>query len=178
MLLCNGLFGYSFSSIAFDRLTKDYPTYSLVYDGDCARSRAFRLGSPHIPILARGTAMDTAIDGCSPWWARPAVAITPGFPDNGGTIMSYCHLQGSVGINLNKGFHPQPLALMKNRIADAQCTDCDRAGRPRPATLLKGVRKTRSLLRSYSTSSPTKRRGKSCRVARLSLLVGRTAKAK
>jgi hypothetical protein len=119
-VICNENFGYSFSSI---RPTyENYPTYSwstMVI----AHELGHNLGSPHTHSCA-WNGNGTAIDGCSPF-GTSGDCDNPGFPENGGTIMSYCHLQGSVGINLNKGFHPQPLALMKNRIADAQCVDCD-----------------------------------------------------
>jgi hypothetical protein len=129
-VLCNGLFGYSFSSI--DLSYKDYPEYSwstMVIAHEVGHS----LGSPHTHSCV-WNGNNTAIDGCSPGGTSGG-CDNPGFPDNGGTIMSYCHLQGSVGINLNKGFHPQPLALMKNRIANAQCTDCDVPDDPGPDTL-------------------------------------------
>jgi len=46
-------------------------------------------------------------------------------PAEGGTIMSYCHLNG-VGIDFNLGFGPQPGDLIRNRYNSATCkTDCD-----------------------------------------------------
>ncbi|MFT5822237.1 MAG: hypothetical protein ACI8ZM_003493 [Crocinitomix sp.] len=43
----------------------------------------------------------------------------------GGTIMSYCHLYGGIGIDLVNGFGPQPTALMQGNIASAGClTTC------------------------------------------------------
>lgn len=118
-VLCNGLFGYSFSSI--DLFYNPYPAYSwstMVVAHEVGHS----LGSPHTHSCV-WNGNNTAIDGCSPSGTSGG-CDNPGFPDNGGTIMSYCHLQGSVGINFNKGFHPQPLALMKNRIAGAACVEC------------------------------------------------------
>ncbi|MEZ5021653.1 MAG: M12 family metallo-peptidase, partial [Chitinophagales bacterium] len=43
-----------------------------------------------------------------------------------GTIMSYCHLIGGVGIDFTLGFGPQPSALMQNNVANASClTACN-----------------------------------------------------
>lgn len=58
----------------------------------------------------------TAIDGCGNVSGCPNAPI----PSNGGTVMSYCHLN-SVGINLANGFGPQPGALIKDRYEYANC---------------------------------------------------------
>lgn len=64
---------------------------------------------------------NTAIDGCA--GATEGGCPLPGNPSNGGTIMSYCHLQG-VGINFNEGFGPQPTAVILNNInAAGNCLD-------------------------------------------------------
>lgn len=62
---------------------------------------------------------NTAIDGCS--GQTEGSCGLPGFPSQGGTIMSYCHLQ-SVGINFNEGFGPQPGNVIRNSVANASCT--------------------------------------------------------
>ena len=62
---------------------------------------------------------NTAIDGCS--GSTEGSCSLPGFPSQGGTIMSYCHLQ-SVGINFNEGFGPQPGNVIRNSVANANCT--------------------------------------------------------
>ncbi len=65
----------------------------------------------------------TAIDGCAGGTEGPCAV--PGYPANGGTIMSYCHIR-SVGINFNFGFGPQPAALINNNVANASClSSCD-----------------------------------------------------
>ena len=61
---------------------------------------------------------NTAIDGCS--GATEGGCPLPGFPGDGGTIMSYCHLQ-SVGINFSKGFGPQPGNVIRSRFNTASC---------------------------------------------------------
>ena len=62
---------------------------------------------------------NTAIDGCS--GATEGSCSLPGYPSQGGTIMSYCHLQ-SVGINFNEGFGPQPGNVIRNSVDQASCT--------------------------------------------------------
>lgn len=62
---------------------------------------------------------NTAIDGCA--GSTEGSCALPGNPSQGGTIMSYCHLQ-SVGINFNEGFGPQPGNVIRNSVANANCT--------------------------------------------------------
>ncbi|MDG1327349.1 MAG: zinc-dependent metalloprotease [Flavobacteriaceae bacterium] len=70
---------------------------------------------------------NTAIDGCA---ATEGSCARPQNPPNGGTIMSYCHLQG-VGINFNTGFGPQPTAVILNKIANAgSCLDPEEIDNP------------------------------------------------
>ncbi|MEL6276587.1 MAG: M57 family metalloprotease, partial [Bacteroidota bacterium] len=59
----------------------------------------------------------TAIDGCS--GQTEGSCPLPGNPPNGGTIMSYCHIAN--GINFNEGFGPQPGAVIRNTVANANC---------------------------------------------------------
>lgn len=47
---------------------------------------------------------------------------SPIIPSNGGTIMSYCHLN-AVDINLSKGFGSQPASLMRSVINNSSCID-------------------------------------------------------
>jgi hypothetical protein len=62
---------------------------------------------------------NTAIDGCS--GSTEGSCALPGYPSQGGTLMSYCHLQ-SVGINFNEGFGQQPGDVIRNSVANATCT--------------------------------------------------------
>lgn len=51
-----------------------------------------------------------------------ASCCTPGpTPTNGGTIMSYCHSQPSIGVNFSKGFGPQPGNKIRSEFVDAEC---------------------------------------------------------
>jgi len=53
----------------------------------------------------------------------------PILPAEGGTIMSYCHLVGGIGINLFAGFGMQPRDVINRRIASANCVDiCESYG--------------------------------------------------
>ena len=61
---------------------------------------------------------NTAIDGCA--GQTEGFCSLPGYPSQGGTIMSYCHLQ-SVGINFNEGFGPQPGNVIRNNVANGNC---------------------------------------------------------
>lgn len=117
--ICSASFGHAFSSI---RSTyANYPTYSWSVEV-FAHELGHNLGSPHTQSCVWNN-NQTAIDGCSPFGTEGGCA-DPGLPSGGGTIMSYCHLNSAVGINFLKGFHDQPLAVIKNRIANAQCAEC------------------------------------------------------
>jgi len=75
----------------------------------------------------------TAIDGCAGYTERGNCSV-PAIPSNGGTIMSYCHLQ-QVGINFSLGFGSQPGNLIRNRFNNSSCIleceePCNYAGNP------------------------------------------------
>lgn len=108
------------------------PTYSWSVNV-VTHEEGHNLGSPHTHACA-WNGNGTAIDGCG-----PAAGYTEGscptgpLPSGGGTVMSYCHLVGGVGINFNNGFGPQPATLIRNRINAASClaqcgTSCDPPG--------------------------------------------------
>ena len=82
------------------------------------------LGSPHTHACF-WNGNNTAIDGCGPASGNNE-GCDADLPTNGGTIMSYCHLLGSVGINFANGFGEQPAALIRNSINTKGClgTDC------------------------------------------------------
>jgi hypothetical protein len=68
----------------------------------------------------------TMIDGCGPTaninYSEGACAMGP-IPTGtvGGTMMSYCHLLSSVGINFANGFGPQPSQVIRDFVATAPC---------------------------------------------------------
>ncbi len=101
--------------------TVPFPTYSWnVYV--IAHELGHNFGSRHThscvwDINNDGIAMER-IDDCSRGSCYDSVNEI--IPANGGTIMSYCHLN-SVGINFNSGFGPLPGALISNTYLNAPC---------------------------------------------------------
>lgn len=123
--LCeNYRYAYSGVNIAY----ADVPTYSWSTNV-MAHEMGHSLGSPHTHACAWNGDM-TPIDGCGP---------TAGYTETGcgtvgplptkGTIMSYCHLVQSVGINLALGFGEQPAALIRQTVDSKSClgNDCTSA---------------------------------------------------
>ena len=76
---------------------------------------------------------NTAIDNCGPFYSTKVtdglacLTSPPTIPakEAGGTIMSYCHLNSDVGVNLSNGFGPQPAAAIKNTINNQDCLSSD-----------------------------------------------------
>ncbi|MFM2136417.1 MAG: hypothetical protein RL021_1817, partial [Bacteroidota bacterium] len=65
---------------------------------------------------------NTPIDGCGPAAGYPTNCPTgPLPPSSGGTIMSYCHLLSSVGINLTNGFGQQPGDRIRTYVNGSAC---------------------------------------------------------
>lgn len=77
------------------------------------------LGSPHTHSCTwPGGAIDNCYateGGCSPGTA----------PVNGGTIMSYCHTNFSIGVNFANGFGPLPGNLIRSKVTQAQSFNCN-----------------------------------------------------
>lgn len=111
-------------NVAYSRVSSIYanvPVYSWSVNV-CTHEIGHNIGSPHThDCFWNGN--DTRIDNCGGNAGFPAgnCNSNPPNPTNGGTIMSYCHLLPSVGINFNNGFGPQPTELLQQRIADAAC---------------------------------------------------------
>lgn len=95
----------------------DVPTYSWTVDV-FTHEMGHLFGSPHTHACV-WNGNGTAIDGCG-----PAAGFSEGcngpIPSNGGTIMSYCHLN-SVGKNFSLGFGPQPGNVIRNQFNNASC---------------------------------------------------------
>lgn len=116
-VLCNSYYGVAYSAI--NSSYQNVPTYSwtvMVLTHEIGHN----LGSQHTHACA-WNGNNTAIDGCG-----PAAGYSEGC--NGpipasGTIMSYCHLIGGVGINFNNGFGPQPGDRIRTRISNATCLE-------------------------------------------------------
>lgn len=85
------------------------------------------LGSPHTHgCYWNGN--NTSIDGCGTQAGYPEGNCPVGpIPSSSvkGTIMSYCHLVGGVGISFANGFGPQPTALIQNNVNNKSCLSSD-----------------------------------------------------
>jgi len=85
------------------------------------------LGSRHTHACA-WNGNNTSIDGCGTQagYSEGSCPIGP-IPSSTekGTIMSYCHLIGGVGISFNNGFGPQPANLIFNNVNDKTCLSFD-----------------------------------------------------
>ncbi|HEY6505226.1 MAG TPA: M12 family metallo-peptidase, partial [Chitinophagaceae bacterium] len=98
---------------AINNTYNNFPTYSWTVEV-VTHELGHNLGSNHTQWCGwTGGALDncfTTEGGCSP---GPQ-------PTNGGTIMSYCHLN-STGINFNNGFGQQPGDRIRSVIGSAAC---------------------------------------------------------
>ncbi len=129
--LCSG----TSSRMAYSGINNSYnnvPTYSWSVEV-VTHEQGHNLGSRHTHACA-WNGNGTAIDGCGPTagYTEGSCPTAPN-PAGGGTIMSYCHLVGGVGINFNNGFGPQPKAVILNAVNGATCllscgTSCDPPG--------------------------------------------------
>lgn len=91
------------------------------------------MGSPHTHACV-WNGNNTSIDNCAPfalgqdWEGGECITDPPTIPSTTvkGTIMSYCHLVGGVGINFNNGFGPQPKQAIIDAMNGSNClsTDC------------------------------------------------------
>lgn len=81
------------------------------------------LGSPHTHACSW---TGGAIDGCGPAAGYSEGCNGP-IPSNGGTVMSYCHLN-NVGMNLSLGFGSQPGNLIRSRVNSCITLTCDTGG--------------------------------------------------
>src|SRR5690606_33871721 len=110
---------YAYSAIS--KYYEEVPTYSwtiMVMSHEMGHS----FGSRHTHNCS-WNGNNTAIDGCGSS-AGYSDGCTVEIPEEGGTIMSYCHLTWT-GINLNLGFGDQPAALIRNNINSKPCLSSD-----------------------------------------------------
>jgi len=126
-VLCNSYWGVAFSSI--HSTYNNVPTYSWTVMV-IAHEMGHNLGSRHThDCVWNGN--DTPIDCCGQNAGYDGTFCSSNQnnncnisnPSNGGTIMSYCHLIGGVGINFNEGFGQQPGDLMRDNVYDATCLE-------------------------------------------------------
>ncbi len=112
--LC-GSYRYGLSGI--NRNYSNVPRYSWNIS-TIAHELGHNFGSDHTHACV-WNGNNTAIDGC---YQTEGNCRRPGAPSDGGTIMSYCHLN-SVGTNLRKGFASQPVSIIKRTINNGSCVD-------------------------------------------------------
>lgn len=112
--LCTS-YNYAYSYI--NSTYQVFPTYSWSVEV-FTHEMGHNLGSPHTHACA-WNGNNTAIDGCGPAAGANEGCNAP-LPQEG-TIMSYCHLVGGVGINFNLGFGPQPGNLIRAEVNNASC---------------------------------------------------------
>lgn len=119
---------YSYCDII--NTTNPYPTYSWDVQVS-AHELGHNFGSVHTHDCAWGPNGNEQIDDCGNLPTGGGSCYDPAnpiIPSNGGTIMSYCHLN-SVGINFSNGFGPEPGDLIRDKISDCKCDNstCDTA---------------------------------------------------
>jgi len=99
------------------------PTYSWNIEA-MTHELGHNFGSPHTHACA-WNGNNTAIDGCGPAAGADEGCDGPLPTTTKGTIMSYCHLVGSVGISFANGFGQQPGDLIRQTIAGKPCLGSD-----------------------------------------------------
>lgn len=72
------------------------------------------IGSPHTHDCAWGPNQDTAIDACG---GANTNCPDSSIPQEGGTIMSYCH-NSPTGVNFSLGFGPEPTARLQSKMSE------------------------------------------------------------
>ena len=128
-VLCSTLYQCAFSANLSTSIVP-VPTYSWSVEV-VTHEMGHNMGSPHTHAC-QWNGNSTQIDDCGNVYAannggtpEGAACFNPASPilptGTGGTIMSYCHLIGNVGINFNNGFGTQPGNLIRNRYNNASC---------------------------------------------------------
>jgi hypothetical protein len=111
---------YAFSNIQGNATISSFPTY--VWNVEVmTHEMGHNLGSPHTHSCTAWTG--GPIDWCAPTYNIAYIegSCTTGPVPSSGTVMSYCHLLSTVGINFSNGFGPQPGTLLRSKVAAAAC---------------------------------------------------------
>jgi hypothetical protein len=116
---------YSYSDVNFGY--SSVPTFSWTVQV-ITHEMGHLLGSRHTHACV-WNGNNTSIDGCGTQAGYNEGSCAQGpipSPAVKGTIMSYCHLIGGVGINFNNGFGPQPTDAIYTNVEGSTClsTDC------------------------------------------------------
>ena len=127
-VLCNKAYGVGYSAVSLSY--SNVPTYSWTVEV-LTHEIGHNLGSRHTHACV-WNGNNTPIDCCGYNAGYGESSCGNGYsctipnPVGGGTIMSYCHLIGGVGINFNNGFGTQPGNLIRDRVYNASClTNCN-----------------------------------------------------
>jgi hypothetical protein len=115
-VICNAFYGVAYSDI--NSTFNNVLTYSWTIEV-LTHEIGHNLGSSHTHSCV-WNGNNTAIDGCGPAAGYSDGCDAP-LPTSGGTIMSYCHLVGGVGINFANGFGPQPGDRIRSEVYNASC---------------------------------------------------------
>ncbi len=127
--LCDKLFGIGYSGIYSS--FAEVPTYSWSVEV-ITHEIGHNLGARHTHDCA-WNGNNTQIDDCGSEAGYVKSCYDPNspiLPENGGTIMSYCHLLSSVRINFQNGFHQQPGDLIRSNVYNESCLTSCSGGQP------------------------------------------------
>jgi len=116
-VLCFKRRGHAYSNIRDNFLP--VPTYSWSVEV-FAHEMGHNLGSPHTQSCNWGPNNNQALDDCV---ATEGSCSRGPTPTDGGTIMSYCHLERNIGINFNNGFGIEPGNLIRQKVEEASCLE-------------------------------------------------------
>jgi hypothetical protein len=99
----------------------NFPTYSWTVEV-VTHELGHNLGSHHTHWCGwPGGPIDWCAPTANTAYIEGTCTTGPLPPPGGGTIMSYCHLLASVGINFNNGFGPLPGDAIRTVVANSPC---------------------------------------------------------
>lgn len=119
--ICNSNTDYKQCYSDINSSYSNVPTYSWTVEV-VTHEQGHLMGSRHTHSCS-WNGNNTAIDNCGPTAGYAYEGNCSGAPTpvNGGTIMSYCHLVGGIGINFSNGFGPQPKAAILAKYNAGSC---------------------------------------------------------
>lgn len=155
--LCNSNTDYKQCYSGISSNYQNVPTYSWTVEV-ITHEQGHLMGSRHThDCVWNGN--NTKIDSCGDYagYASGNCSVGGGnqaLPSNGGTIMSYCHLVGSVGINFSNGFGSQPKTAILNKYNAAAClTACAGASCNAPTAMSTGSITQTSAIFSWTAAT-------------------------